>query len=154
MKGPSNGHQADTAQPRDIERRLQPIRRERREWQFHGLPGGAGLKTGAIEYHRGMRRRGRLIKELDRLMGGCDVLILPPFQDPAPPAEESTGSAFFNEPASQTGLPAITLPLGRGSANLPYGIQFVGRRLGDADLLSAAIWAEEEMGWRPAFPEI
>ncbi len=113
-----------------------------------------GLKTGAVEYHRGMRRRGRLIKELDRLMGSCDVLILPPFQDPAPPAEESTGSAFFNEPASQTGLPAITLPLGRGSGNLPFGIQFVGRRLGDADLLSAAIWAEEEMGWRPAFPEI
>ncbi|MEE9197148.1 MAG: amidase [bacterium] len=113
-----------------------------------------GLKTDAVEYHRGLRQRDRLIKDLDRLMSGCDVLILPTFQEGAPPAEESTGSAFFNEPASQTGLPALTLPLGRGSGNLPYGIQFVGRRMGDADLLAAARWAEEELGWRPEFPEI
>ncbi len=113
-----------------------------------------GLKTEAVEYHRGLRQRGRLIKELDRLMSRCDVLILPPFQEAAPLAGESTGSAFFNEPASQTGLPAITLPLGRGENNLPYGIQLIGRRLGDADLLAAARWAEEEMGWRPEFPEI
>lgn len=113
-----------------------------------------GQKTGAIEYHRGMRRRGRLIKEMDQILSRCDILILPSFQEAAPLAEESTGSAFFNEPASQTGLPAITLPVGLGTQNLPYGIQFVGGRLKDAGLLSIARWAEEELGWSPKFPEI
>lgn len=114
-----------------------------------------GLETSGIEFTRGLRQRGRLIKDVDRLMTQCDVLILPTFQEGPPPAEESTGSAFFNEPATQTGLPAITLPLGRREGSqLPMGIQFVGRRMGDADLLSAARWCEEEMGWRSEFPEI
>ena len=88
------------------------------------------------------------------MMESCDVLILPSFQTPPPLTGDSTGSAFFNEPASQTGLPAITLPLGRGDNNLPFGIQLIGRRLGDADLLSAARWAGDDMGWLPEFPEI
>jgi Asp-tRNA(Asn)/Glu-tRNA(Gln) amidotransferase A subunit family amidase len=113
-----------------------------------------GMNTGPLEYHRGLRQRGRLIKELDRMMESCDVLILPSFQTPPPLTGDSTGSAFFNEPASQTGLPAITLPLGRGDNNLPFGIQLIGRRLGDADLLSAARWAGDDMGWLPEFPEI
>jgi aspartyl-tRNA(Asn)/glutamyl-tRNA(Gln) amidotransferase subunit A len=114
-----------------------------------------GLDTSGIEYTRGLRQRGRLIKDLDRLMTESDVLILPTFQEGPPPAEDSTGSAFFNEPATQTGLPAITLPLGRREGSqLPVGIQLVGRRMGDPDLLSAARWCEEEVGWRHEFPRM
>ena len=112
-----------------------------------------GLKTDAMEYARGLRRRGRLRADLDEMMGGCDILILPSFQEPPALAEESTGSAFFNEPATQTGLPAVTLPLGRGDNHTPFGIQFVGRRWEDTDLLAAAGWCEAELGWNPEIAE-
>ncbi|MDP7169223.1 MAG: amidase family protein, partial [Nitrospinota bacterium] len=105
------------------------------------------------EYARGLRRRGRLRADLDEMMGGCDILILPSFQEPPALAEESTGSAFFNEPATQTGLPAVTLPLGRGDNHTPFGIQFVGRRWEDTDLLAAAGWCEAELGWNPEIAE-
>ncbi len=112
-----------------------------------------GLKTGAMEYARGLRQRGRLRSDLDEMMSGCDILILPSFQEPPALAEESTGSAFFNQPATQTGLPAVTLPLGRGNNQIPFGIQFIGRRWGDTDLLAAAGWCEAELGWSPNIAE-
>ncbi len=108
-----------------------------------------GLKTRGIDYHRGLRQRGRLIADVEKVLAGCDFIVLPTFQAPPPPWEESTGNAFFNEPATQTGLPALTLPLGRGDNNLPFGIQVIGRRMGDLDLLAAAGWCEAELGWRP-----
>ena len=74
-------------------------------------------------------------------------MILPSFQDPPAIAEESTGSAFFNEPATQPGFPAITLPLGRGDNNLPFGIQFIGNKFYDYPLLANAAWCEKELDW-------
>jgi Asp-tRNA(Asn)/Glu-tRNA(Gln) amidotransferase A subunit family amidase len=112
-----------------------------------------GLKTGALEYARGLRQRGRLMRELDKVFANFDFIVLPSFQEPPALAEESTGSAFFNEPATQPGLPAITLPLGRGNNNLPFGIQFIGKKLGDIDLLAAAAWCEAELGWRVEIAE-
>lgn len=106
-----------------------------------------GLKTSALEYARGLRRRGRLTRELDKVLAEFDFIVLPSYQEPPALAEESTGSAFFNEPATQPGLPAITLPLGRGDNNLPFGIQFIGRKLEDTALLAAAAWCEAELGW-------
>ena len=113
-----------------------------------------GLKVGGMEYARGLRQRARLKTALNHVAEGCDFIILPSFQEPPPLAEESTGSAFFNEPASQTGLPALTLPLGRGEKNLPFGIQFVGPMMGDMELLAAAGWCEAELGWRPEIADI
>jgi Asp-tRNA(Asn)/Glu-tRNA(Gln) amidotransferase A subunit family amidase len=106
-----------------------------------------GLKTSALEYARGLRRRSRLMRDMDKVLSEFDFIILPSFQEAPALAEESTGSAFFNEPATQSGLPAITLPLGRGDKNLPFGIQFIGRKLGDITLLASAAWCEAELGW-------
>ncbi|MBT3351099.1 MAG: amidase [Nitrospinaceae bacterium] len=106
-----------------------------------------GLKSSALEYARGLRQRGRLMRDLDNLLAEFDFMVLPSFQEPPALAEESTGSAFFNEPATQPGLPAITLPLGRGENNLPFGIQFIGRKFEDFSLLAAAAWCEAELGW-------
>ena len=87
------------------------------------------------------------MRDLDNLLAEFDFMVLPSFQEPPALAEESTGSAFFNEPATQPGLPAITLPLGRGENNLPFGIQFIGRKFEDFSLLAAAAWCEAELGW-------
>jgi len=113
-----------------------------------------GLKTSGMDYARGLRQRARLKTALNQIAKDCDFIVLPTFQEPPPLAEESTGSAFFNEPASQTGLPALTLPLGRGDKNLPFGIQFVSHLMSDIELLAAGWWCEAELGWRPEIADI
>ncbi len=73
----------------------------------------------------------------------------------APPLwEESTGDPFFNEAFTFSGHPALTLPAGRGESGMPLGIQFGGRRFGEADLLAAARWCEEELGWRAEIADV
>jgi aspartyl-tRNA(Asn)/glutamyl-tRNA(Gln) amidotransferase subunit A len=44
----------------------------------------------------------------------------------------------FTIPADLAGLPAISIPAGKDAAGLPIGVQLMGPRLGDADLLSSA----------------
>ena len=83
-----------------------------------------------------------------------DLVVLPSQVERPPIAEESTGNALFNEPFTQIGFPAITLPVGRGEHNLPIGIQLGGRRFGEAALLSAARWCEAELGWVSEIPDI
>lgn len=55
---------------------------------------------------------------------------------------------------SFSGHPAVTLPLGRGERNLPIGLQLVGARKGDQELLAAAHWCEAELGWRAQIAEM
>ena len=43
-------------------------------------------------------------------------------------------------------LPSLSLPCGITAAGLPVGLQMVGKPRGEADLLSAALLLEEEMG--------
>ena len=107
----------------------------------------SGLNTSSIDYARGLRQRNSLIRDMEKILNHYEFMILPSFQDPPAIAEESTGSAFFNEPATQPGFPAITLPLGRGNNNLPFGIQFIGNKFYDYPLLANAAWCEKELDW-------
>ena len=45
----------------------------------------------------------------------------------APPFETGTGDPVMNLPWTQAGLPAATLPAGRGTSGLPLGFQIIGR---------------------------
>jgi aspartyl-tRNA(Asn)/glutamyl-tRNA(Gln) amidotransferase subunit A len=43
---------------------------------------------------------------------------------------------IFTVLANLTGLPAISLPLGKKSDGLPFGIQLMGKRFGEKELLT------------------
>jgi aspartyl-tRNA(Asn)/glutamyl-tRNA(Gln) amidotransferase subunit A len=60
-----------------------------------------------------------------------------------PPSAWSPYLRAFN----LTGQPAISMPAGRSKAGLPIGMQLVGRRFGDAALLSAAAAIERLKPW-------
>lgn len=113
-----------------------------------------GLMTPAVHYVNALRFRARFIQRMEDFFQNFDLVILPSQVERPPVAEESTGNALFNEPFTQIGFPAISLPVGRGDENLPIGIQLGGRRFGEAALLSAARWCEAELGWVAEFPDV
>ena len=90
---------------------------------------------------------------MDAVFKKYDIVILPTQLEAPPPWEESTGDPLFNEQLTFSGHPAVTLPMGSGADNMPLGIQLGGRRFGESDLLAAARWCEEELGWRSEIAE-
>ena len=60
----------------------------------------------------------------------------------APIGLDSTGNPVFCTIWSLLGVPAISLPLLRGPAGLPVGVQLAGRQREDGRLLEAAAWLE------------
>lgn len=54
--------------------------------------------------------------------------------------EQALGDAVFNRPWTMLHAPCVTLPGFRGPRGLPVGIQIVGPRNADRQLLAAACW--------------
>lgn len=73
-------------------------------------------------------------------VGSYDAVVTAAANGEAPIGLASTGDASFQEIWTVLHAPTITLPLGVGSAGLPIGVQFVGRRLLDEALLSLSEW--------------
>jgi amidase len=57
-------------------------------------------------------------------------------------------------PASLTGLPAVAVPAGFGAQGLPMGLQLIGRRGADADLLELAQGYHAATGWPARRPPL
>ena len=98
-----------------------------------------GHEMDAATYISFDRSANELAVVADGLFGHVDALITLSAPGEATSASEP-GSGAFCMPWSLAGLPAVSLPLLRGSSGLPIGVQFVGRRGGDAGLLSIAAW--------------
>lgn len=69
-----------------------------------------------------------------------DVWICPPAIGAAPKGLESTGDPVMCLPWTQIGFPAINIPTIKNEANLPLGLQLVGKWNSDEMLFT---WAEE-----------
>lgn len=75
----------------------------------------------------------------DALFGeGLTALLTPAAAGEAPAGFAGTGSSAFNKMWSAFRAPCIALPAGVGPRGLPVGVQLVGRRGGDRDLLDLA----------------
>lgn len=72
--------------------------------------------------------RSTLRTQVDALMEkeGVDVWLSPATLTLPPKGLSSTGSPLMNLPWTFTGHPVITIPYGKTSANLPFGLQFTG----------------------------
>ena len=86
----------------------------------------------------------------DRLQGvmsahGIDLWVCPAAPDVAPIGIDATGDPKMNMPWTHAGLPALTVPAGKGALGLPLGLQLVAGFGDDEQLLH---WAR---GYRRAF---
>lgn len=105
------------------------------------------LSSGFFDayYLQAQKARTLLVNEFNALFENYDVLVGPVAPTPAFKLGENTADPVkmyladvMTVPASLAGLPAMSVPAGNTSEGLPVGIQLIGQRRHDADLLALA----------------
>lgn len=105
------------------------------------------LSSGFFDayYLQAQKARTLLIEAFNKLFEEYDVLVGPVSPTPAFKLGENTADPVkmyladvMTVPASLAGLPAISVPAGATGDNLPVGVQLIGQRRSDAQLLALA----------------
>ena len=81
------------------------------------------------------RRLADYRRKIDDIFVDIDVIITPAAPGPAIKSQKKTGSSIFNILWSASHAPCLSLPVGVSDLGLPLGLQCVGRRFNDANLL-------------------
>ena len=111
-----------------------------------------GVKATLADYMAALTRRDRLITGLERFFQQCDALVCPVTVSPAighvpfgtPIEVDSTKVPYFIAgtaytcPFNLTGNPSVVVPLTKSKEGLPIGVQLVGRRWSEPELLALA----------------
>ncbi len=107
-------------------------------------------------YQRALKARRLLRRAFDAAFDRVDMILGGTSPIPAFPLGENVGDPLtmyradvLTVPASLAGLPAVSVPCGTTPAALPVGLQFIGRALDDAAVLSRAFAFEQRFGGRP-----
>ncbi len=104
-----------------------------------------GRKVQANDYDRAVEKIPSLNAAIENLLTRYDAILTPATTGQAPQGLESTGSPIFCTIWTLCGVPAITLPLMEGPDHLPVGVQLVGRRHRDGELLRTAKWLAKQL---------
>jgi aspartyl-tRNA(Asn)/glutamyl-tRNA(Gln) amidotransferase subunit A len=111
------------------------------------------LSSGYFDafYLQAQKARTLLINEFNKLFETYDLLVSPVSPTPAFKLGENMSDPvkmyledIMTVPASLAGLPAISVPAGETKDGLTIGIQFIGNRRHDADLLALAKSLEDD----------
>jgi amidase len=122
----------------------------------------AGLDVSANDLYDAYTTRTTLYARIAGLFEDIDILAAPTVQVPPFPVEWNHPEVVAGETQddylgwmrscwyiSATGLPAISVPCGFTADGLPVGIQFVGKPLGEVELLRFALAFEQaNPAWR------
>jgi aspartyl-tRNA(Asn)/glutamyl-tRNA(Gln) amidotransferase subunit A len=127
------------------------------------LGGGARIALAAsrsvsgADYVRAMQARRIMQQELDRLFTRYDLLVAPAEGFVATPLQASLEAAFsaqdpLGAAGNLAGLPALTVPCGFTRANLPAGLQIVGRPLEERRVLALGRLYQQRTDWQTRRP--
>ena len=125
---------------------LQRSHRERMSARFNELL-DEGSAISETDYRAALDATQNLRREFARMIESYDVVITPPATGEAPATLEETGNPAFCTIWTLLGVPAITIPVGLGSAGLPLGLQLVGPNREDDRTLSIAAWCESHLSF-------
>ena len=74
-----------------------------------------------------------------------DIILTLSSGDEAPKGLGSTGDPLFNRVWTLLGWPCVNIPFGKGSNELPLGVQVIGPAGSDTKTLAAAAWLESAL---------
>lgn len=130
----------------------------------------SAAQVSGVAYQQAMFDRSRLFQRVQALLERADLLAMPTIMRTALPIDqglfgtiEIDGHAHENVranwfpwtmPFNMTGHPAISLPCGFGSDDLPIGLQLVGQFRRDAELLRSAALFESAHGLLDRWPSL
>jgi aspartyl-tRNA(Asn)/glutamyl-tRNA(Gln) amidotransferase subunit A len=104
-----------------------------------------GLSWSGPDYARVMGHCSALREEIEeRFVDSWKTFITPATVDAAP-TSETTGSPVFNSPWSYAGLPTVSLPFAWSADAMPLGVQLVGQKWCEDDLLAVAAMLEADI---------
>jgi aspartyl-tRNA(Asn)/glutamyl-tRNA(Gln) amidotransferase subunit A len=111
------------------------------------------------DYLRALRIRSILQRKIDTLFDKYDVVVAASLPVAATSMETNLETDLaFSDPlggiGNFCGLPAISVPSGFTSKNLPIGLQFVGRALGDDAVITAADLFQSKTKWHRRHPQL
>ena len=125
-----------------------------------GKVGGyVGQQISGSDFLHSMRLRSTVQQRMNELFEKFDVLVASSQPVPATPIAMKLDdeSLDFSDPlggiGNLCGLPAISVPCGFKD-NLPIGVQFVGRVLGDATVIAAAHAFQQRTDWHKKHPPV
>ena len=123
------------------------------------IAGYVGEQYSAADYLRAQRVRELLQKKMEALFETFDVLVAASQPIPATPLETNLETELtFSDPlgaiGNLCGLPALSVPCGFTDANLPVGLQFVGRAGDDFSVIQAARTFQLHTEWHRKHPKI
>jgi aspartyl-tRNA(Asn)/glutamyl-tRNA(Gln) amidotransferase subunit A len=126
-----------------------------------------GHNLRAVDYLSGLEARPKLNEDFTRAFEQVDAILAPVSPIPAPPIGQSQIRVAgqretavraellrLTRPANVAGLPAISIPCGFTSEQLPIGLQLIGPRWGEAQLLAIARAYEEATDWHDRHPAL
>ncbi|MEV5541453.1 amidase [Saccharopolyspora shandongensis] len=104
------------------------------------------LKTGAAtpehDYEAALRTAAEAGTRLAELLADYDAVLGPAALGPAPAGLAATGDPVLSRAWQALGLPAVCVPGMRTDTGLPLGLQLVGARRREAELLAVGCWVE------------
>lgn len=117
-----------------------------------------GAEVSAAEYVAAQRFRHEVTARFDDLLGDDFVLVVPtvnaaswppegPLPDRAGEVHDDAAIAVNTPELNFTGHPAVSVPLGRDAAGVPFGLQIVAPRFSDGLALGLAEVLEKERPW-------
>ena len=149
-----------TARPRDYSPRLL-------------LQNIGSMLIPADAYIAAQRIRRLLCREFEEVFEGVDLIAAPTAAVPAPTIEESKRAvmevdgqeirlesagvnfrSLFTTPFNLTGLPALSVNCGFSTGGLPIGLQIVGPRFREEQVMRAAHAYEQAAGWYRRTPPV
>ena len=74
-----------------------------------------------------------------------DIILTLSSGDEAPKGLGFTGDPLFNRVWTLLGWPCVNIPFGKGSNELPLGVQVIGPTGSDSKTLAAAAWLESAL---------
>ena len=141
---------------------------DRGDWLDPGLRKvvDEGVKLSAADFVNAILQRNSFWQKVRLVFNDYDLLItpalaVPPFplgQDDADtmPGQDPRALRWspFTYPFNLTGQPAVSVPCGWTTDNLPVGLQIIGRRFDDATVLRAARALEQIQPWADKRPQV